>query len=82
MAIGPSLDGLKKNRSKGEVIRSLLFPSETVEAKYRVFTFLLSEGTVVTGIVMGQNAEVTTVRKIDGTILELPNESIEQSHEN
>jgi putative heme-binding domain-containing protein len=82
VAIGPSLDGLKKVRSKGEIIRSLLFPSETVEEKYRASTLLLSNGTVVTGIVVKQDDDLTTVRKTDGTIVELENESIEQSQVN
>jgi putative heme-binding domain-containing protein len=60
--IGPDLSAIGKDRSKDELLESLLLPSRRVEAKYQSYTVQCTDGKAVTGVLVKRDAKETVLR--------------------
>ncbi|MCA9268098.1 MAG: c-type cytochrome, partial [Planctomycetales bacterium] len=62
-AIGPDLTKLDPMKRNGEhILRSLLNPSEKIEEKYQSYSFVLTSGKVVTGMILAEtDADVSVI---------------------
>jgi putative heme-binding domain-containing protein len=62
-AVGPELTDEFKRLKEDDtaLLREVLDPSHTIDAKYALYNVLLADGRVVAGIVVDQNAESITV---------------------
>lgn len=60
--IGPDLSAIGKDRSKDELLESLLLPSRRVEAKYQSYTVQCTDGKAVTGVLVKRDAKETILR--------------------
>jgi putative heme-binding domain-containing protein len=60
--IGPDLTAIGKDRSKDELLESLLLPSRRVEAKYQSYTVQCTDGKAVTGVLVKRDAKETVIR--------------------
>lgn len=60
--IGPDLTAIGKDRSKDELLESLLLPSRRVEAKYQSYILRAHDGRAVTGVLVKRDAKETVLR--------------------
>ncbi len=60
--IGPDLTAVGKDRSKDELLESLLLPSRRVEAKFQSYTVQCTDGKTVVGVLVKRDAKETVVR--------------------
>ncbi len=82
VAVGPDLDGIGRKQGRGQILRSLLFPAELIEAPYRSKTFLLNDGSAITGLVVSETAGSTKVKTTDGTIRSVENDAVDEVKDN
>jgi putative heme-binding domain-containing protein len=60
--IGPDLTAIGKDRTKEELLESLLLPSRRVEAKYQSYVLRAHDGRAVTGVLMKRDAKETVLK--------------------
>lgn len=60
--IGPDLTAIGKDRSKDELLESMLLPSRRVEAKYQSYVLRAHDGRAVTGVLVKRDAKETVLR--------------------
>lgn len=60
--IGPDLTTIGKDRSKDELLESLLLPSRRVEAKYQSYVVQGTDGKAVVGVLVKRDAKETVLR--------------------
>jgi putative heme-binding domain-containing protein len=60
--IGPDLTAIGKDRSKDELLESLLLPSRRVEAKYQSYILRAHDGRAVTGVLVKRDAKETVLK--------------------
>ncbi|MCU0704250.1 MAG: PQQ-dependent sugar dehydrogenase [Fimbriiglobus sp.] len=60
--IGPDLTAIGKDRTKDELLESLLLPSRRVEAKYQSYILRAHDGRAVTGVLVKRDAKETVLR--------------------
>ena len=60
--IGPDLTTIGKDRSKDELLESLLLPSRRVEAKYQSYVVQGTDGKTVVGVLVKRDAKETVIR--------------------
>jgi putative heme-binding domain-containing protein len=65
--VGPQLDGISK-RGVPRIVEDILDPNRNVDAAFRYNTFVLSDGTLIDGIVRREEGETITV--VDSTAKE------------
>jgi putative heme-binding domain-containing protein len=82
IAVGPDLDGVGRRQGRGQLLRSLLFPSETIDPFYQSRTYLLDDGSAVTGFLVSEIGQSTTIKTSDGTLRSIDNDTIEVAKEN
>ena len=62
--IGPDLTAVGKDRTKDELLESLLLPSRRVEAKYQSYVLRALDGRAVTGVLVKRDAKETVLRDV------------------
>jgi putative heme-binding domain-containing protein len=60
--IGPDLSTVGKDRSRDELLESLLLPSRRVEPKYQSYILKCEDGRAVTGVLVKRDAKETVLR--------------------
>ena len=60
--IGPDLTAIGKDRTKDELLESMLLPSRRVEAKYQSYILRAHDGRAVTGVLVKRDAKETVLR--------------------
>jgi putative heme-binding domain-containing protein len=65
--IGPSLAGINRRRTREEVLRGILDPSEKIEPEWLSHTLLTVDGDLVAGRILREDADVVVVQQADGT---------------
>jgi putative heme-binding domain-containing protein len=60
--IGPDLTAIGKDRTRDELLESLLLPSRRVEPKYQSYILKCEDGRAVTGVLVKRDAKETTLR--------------------
>jgi putative heme-binding domain-containing protein len=66
IAIGPDLSRIGKDRTREQLLQSILEPSRVVEAKYQSCTIVTLDGKTVTGIITRSDAASVTIRDATG----------------
>ncbi len=75
---GPHLVDIGKRYKKAELVESLLKPSQKIAQGFDTYSFLTSEGLVLTGFVVSESAETLTIREANGLSKEIPQNDIEE----
>jgi putative heme-binding domain-containing protein len=60
--IGPDLTAIGKERTRDELLESLLLPSRRVEPKYQSYILKAEDGRAVTGVLVKRDAKETVLR--------------------
>ncbi len=66
VAVGPDLDSIGIQRTKAEILDSILQPSATIDAKYRGKLLLTFDGSLVSGLVVSETQESMQVVEPSG----------------
>ena len=64
--IGPDLTAIGKERSRDELLESILLPSRRVEPKYQAYTVQCTDGRAVVGVLVKKDAKETVIRDATG----------------
>ncbi|MGI9470281.1 MAG: PQQ-dependent sugar dehydrogenase [Rubripirellula sp.] len=64
--VGPDLSGIGAQRTREEILRSLLQPSEKIDDKYRGKTVLTVDGEIIAGMVVREDRESITLVETSG----------------
>lgn len=62
IAVGPDLSKIGKDRSREELLESMLDPSRRVEAKYQSYNVKTEDGRAITGVIVAKDAKGVTIR--------------------
>lgn len=60
--IGPDLTAIGKDRTKDELLESILLPNRRVEAKYQAYVVQCHDGKSVVGVLVKRDAKETVIR--------------------
>ena len=75
---GPHLVDIGKRYKKAELIESILKPSEKIAQGFDTYSFLTTNGQVVTGFVVSESAMALTLREANGLSKQIPQDEIDQ----
>jgi putative heme-binding domain-containing protein len=64
--IGPDLSTAGRDRSRDDLLESLLDPSRRIDPKYQAHVLLTTDGRVTTGLLVGRDASGVTLRDVQG----------------
>ena len=76
-SVGPDLDGIGKQRSRQELLDSLLEPSKVIDTRYRSHQVLTTAGQLVSGLLVRDTATELVIRSADGRNHRIGKEEIE-----
>ena len=74
---GPHLVDIGKRYKRQELIESVLKPSAKIAQGFDTYAFATLDGDVVTGFVVSESAKLVTLRKTDGTAIEIKRDDID-----
>ena len=77
VSVGPDLSGVGAQRSRAEILRSLVSPSEKIDEKYRGKTVLTIDGEIVAGMVVKEDEQTLTLVEASGKQRTIPQADIE-----
>lgn len=77
--VGPDLRSVT-DRSTTGLLQSILAPSQSIEPKYQLYTFVLQNGETVIGIVTEEAASSLSIMDPQGKSRKLMRKSIDESH--
>ncbi len=77
-AIGPDLTRIAKDRTKEQLLQSILEPSKTIDPKYRTYVIETESGRVHTGLLKERTDDKTVLLTADNKTIEISAEEIEQ----
>ncbi|GAB5513535.1 PQQ-dependent sugar dehydrogenase [Rhodopirellula baltica] len=80
--VGPSLAGISKQRTRFEVLRGIVEPSEKIEPEWRSHTILTVDGELIVGRVLQDDDDGVVVQQADGTQATLRPEDVELKKSN
>ncbi|WDQ15377.1 PQQ-dependent sugar dehydrogenase [Rhodopirellula sp. P2] len=80
--VGPSLAGINKRRTRVEVLRGILDPSERIEPEWQSHTLLTVDGELFVGRILREDNDVVVVQHADGTQTKLHPDDIEVKRPN
>lgn len=60
--VGPELDDVGRRLSRAEILDSLLTPSQLIDPRYRAWTAVKTDGTVVTGLLQARTERSVVLR--------------------
>jgi putative heme-binding domain-containing protein len=75
--IGPQLDGIG-NRGLERLLEDVLAPNQNVDVAFRVTTFALADGRIVSGLVRREEGEVLIVADNQGKEIKIPKSDIDE----
>ena len=75
---GPSLDGVGKRLTRGQILESILEPSRRIDAKWVGHTLVSSEGVVLTGMLRHRTDDHVTLRDAQGKDHTFPIADVEE----
>jgi putative heme-binding domain-containing protein len=76
LAVGPDLSHIAKERTREEILESLLEPSRRVDAKFQSYVVKTEDGRTLTGVIVAKNAKGITLRDAQGKDAVLANDNI------
>lgn len=65
-SVGPDMDGIGKQRSRQELLESILDPSKVIDLKYRSHQVLSTAGQLVNGLLVRETDTEMVIRSADG----------------
>jgi putative membrane-bound dehydrogenase-like protein len=74
---GPHLVEIGKRSKPDELVESVLKPSAKLAQGYETYRFVMTDGRVFTGFVVGERADATVIRESNGIQRELKKDEIE-----
>jgi len=74
---GPHLVDIGKRSKADEMVESVLKPSAKLAQGYETYRFVMTDGRIVQGFVVGERADATVIRESNGVQLELKKADIE-----
>lgn len=77
-AVGPELASIGRQRTREELLESLLEPSRRIDPKYAAFLAQCSDGRVLTGLVVKRDVQEVVLRDAQNKDVALRADSIEQ----
>lgn len=77
--IGPDLSRIGGQRSRREILESLLHPSRKIDPKYVLKSIVTIDGRVHNGIVIGETDETVTMKDSSGKVHEVRKSEIEET---
>lgn len=77
--VGPSIAD-ERTKTPEQLLVDILQPSRTIDANYRAYTLVTTEGTVYTGIIQSETATSLTLRLPEGKQVSLLREELEEIH--
>ena len=75
--IGPQLDGVG-NRGVDRLLEDLLDPSRNVDQAFRLSTLALTNGQIVTGLLLKEEGEVYVLADAQGKEVRVPKSTVEE----
>lgn len=75
--LGPNLSRIGRIRSARELLRSILHPSATIAPFFRAYVATLTDGRVVTGILVQESAEAIYLRSGTNVITRVPRQRLD-----
>lgn len=76
-SVGPDMDGIGKQRTRQELLDSLLEPSKVIDPKYRSHQVLRTDGTLVVGLLVHETEMELVIRSADGRNHRISKDEIE-----
>jgi putative heme-binding domain-containing protein len=76
--VGPDLSAIGKQRSREDLLESLLSPSRRIDPKYAAFVAQTADGRSVSGVVVERDATRLVLRDSQGNEIVLPAGSVER----
>ncbi|WP_164101276.1 PQQ-dependent sugar dehydrogenase [Candidatus Laterigemmans baculatus] len=77
-SLGPDLSGIGHQRSREELLQSLLTPSAKIDPAYQTYLIQTVDGRVLSGLLIERTAERVRVADVERRVVEVPTEEIEQ----
>ena len=75
--LGPDLSGIGLRSEPRTIIQSILDPSATITEGYQLQTFVMSDGTILSGAVLRENDAEIRLVNVDATLETIPLRSVE-----
>jgi putative heme-binding domain-containing protein len=76
-SVGPVLDNIASQRTREQLLESILDPSKTIEPNYNTYVVLTSDGAVITGLKIAEDKQKLHIRAADGKDHPLAKDEIE-----
>ena len=76
IAVGPDLSHIAKERTREEILESLLEPSRRVEAKFQSYVVKTEDGRTLTGVIVAKDAKGITLRDAQGKDAIITNDNV------
>ena len=68
-AVGPTLDGIGKRYSRGEILENILEPSKKIDPKFQTWLIQTDDGKILSGLLESRTDEAVTIREATGKLL-------------
>ncbi len=78
-SVGADLKGIR-NRGLAAVMLNILDPNREVKPQFQAYVIVTADGRITTGMIQAENANGLTVRRADGTSVEVQRNQIEELH--
>ncbi|MBL4883117.1 MAG: c-type cytochrome [Planctomycetaceae bacterium] len=76
--VGPNLSNIGANRAPRDLLESIIFPSSTIVRDYESFNVVLTDGRVLTGLIIREDSDNLDLQQQTGKIDRLLKEDIEE----
>lgn len=76
--VGPDLSAIGKKLSREAFFESILFPSAGIAHNYEMYSAVLNDGNVVTGLLTSQTDQAVTIKNKDGISRTIPAADIDE----
>jgi quinoprotein glucose dehydrogenase len=76
--VGPDLAGIGSKQKREYILESIVEPNKQIAQGYESVVLSLTNGTVVSGILKGEDAKEVKVMTADGTVVAVPKARIEE----
>ena len=75
--VGPDLTTIGRNRSRRDLLESIVFPSSTIVRQYEPYTVVTTQGRVHAGLITRQTSDTVFVQQQVGEPIAIPRDEIE-----
>jgi putative heme-binding domain-containing protein len=76
--VGPDLTTIGRNRSRRDLLESIVFPSSSIVRQYEPYTVVTTQGRIHAGLITRQTADTVFVQQQVGEPIGVPRDEIEQ----